>query len=71
MFFSGFAPPLLLFFRRVAIMAFYFITFAMRKVSFSSVLAVPVFRSIIGKAFLTRRCSGLTHKAASTAELIR
>jgi hypothetical protein len=38
---------------------------------FSSMLAVPVFRSIIGKAFLTRRCSGLTHTAASTAELIR
>jgi hypothetical protein len=35
------------------------------------VLAVPVFRSIIGKPFLTRRCSGLTHIAASTAELIR
>jgi hypothetical protein len=57
--------PLLLFFLRVVIMAFCFITFAMRKVSFSSVLAVPVFRSIIGKPFLTRRCSGLTHKAAS------
>ena len=71
LFFSGFAPPLLLFFLRVVIMRFCFITFAMRKVSFSSVLAVTVFRSIIGKAFLTRRCSGLTHKAASTAELIR
>jgi hypothetical protein len=35
------------------------------------VLAVPVFRSIGGKPFLTRCCSGLTHKAASTAELIR
>ncbi len=34
-------------------------------------LAVPVFRSIIGKPFLTRRCSGLTHTTASTAELIR
>jgi hypothetical protein len=45
--------------------------FAMRKVSFLGVLAVPVFRFIIGKPFLTRRCSGLTHKAASTAELIR
>jgi hypothetical protein len=43
----------------------------MRKVSFSAVLAVPAFRSIIGKLFLTRRSSGLTHKAASTAELIR
>jgi hypothetical protein len=43
----------------------------MREASFSSVLAVPIFRSIGGKAFLTRRCSGLTHKAASTAELIR
>jgi hypothetical protein len=32
--------------------------------------AAPV-RSIGGKPFLTRRCSGLTHKAASTAELIR
>jgi hypothetical protein len=61
----------LLFFLRVVIMAFCFITFAMRKVSFSAVLAVPVFRFIIGKPFLTRRCSGLTHKAASTAELIR
>jgi hypothetical protein len=69
--FSGCATPLLLFFQRVVIMAFCFITFAMRKVSFSSMLAVPVFRSIIGKPFLTRRCSGLTHKAASTAELIR
>jgi len=58
-------------FPRVAIMVFFFITFAMRKASFSSVLAVPVFRSIGSKAFLTRRCSGLTHKAASTAELIR
>jgi hypothetical protein len=35
------------------------------------VLAVPVFRSIGGKPFLTRRCSGLTHIVASTAELIR
>jgi hypothetical protein len=61
----------LLFFLRVVIMAFCFITFAMRKVYFSSMLAVPVFRSIDGKAFLTRRCSGLTHKVASTAELIR
>jgi hypothetical protein len=61
----------LLFFLRVVIMAFCFITFAMRKVSFSFVLAMPAFRSIIGKPFLTRRCSGLTHKAASTAELIR
>jgi hypothetical protein len=52
-------------------MRFCFITFAMRKVYFSSVLALPAFRSIIGKPFLTRRCSGLTHKAASTAELIR
>jgi hypothetical protein len=43
----------------------------MQQFFFSSVLAVPVFRSIIGKPFLTRRCSGLTHKAASTAELIR
>jgi hypothetical protein len=55
----------------VVIMAFCFITFAMRKISFSSMLAVPAFRSIIGKPFLTRRCSGLTHTAASTAELIR
>jgi hypothetical protein len=38
--------------------------------SFSSVLAVPVFRSISGKPFLTRRYSELTHKTASTAELI-
>jgi hypothetical protein len=42
--------------------------FAMRKASFSSALAVPVFRSIIGKSFLTRRCSGF---ATLTAELIR
>jgi hypothetical protein len=69
--FSGCVTQLLLFFQRVVIMAFCFIIIAMRKVSFSSVLAVPVFRSIIGKAFLTRRCSGLTHIAASTAELIR
>ena len=69
--FSGRVPQLLLFFQRVVIMAFCFITFAMRKVSFSSVLAVPVFRSIGGKPFLTRCCSGLTHIAASTAELIR
>jgi hypothetical protein len=32
-------------------MRFCFNTFAMRKTSFSSVLAVPVFRSIIGKTF--------------------
>jgi hypothetical protein len=70
LFFSGFAPPLLLFFQRVVIMRFCFITFAMRKVSFSSALAVPAFRFIIGKPFLTRCCSGLTHTAASTAELI-
>jgi hypothetical protein len=70
MFFSGCVTPLLLFFQRVVIMAFFLTTFAMLQ-SFSSVLAVPVFRSIIGKPFLTRRCSGLTHKAASTAELIR
>jgi hypothetical protein len=55
----------------VVIMAFCFIIIAMRKVYFSSVLAMPVFHSIIGKPFLTRRCSGLTHTAASTAELIR
>jgi hypothetical protein len=60
--------PLLLFFQRVVIMAFCFITFAMRKVSFSSVLAVPVFLSIGGKPFLTRRCSGF---ATLAAELIR
>jgi len=42
--------------------------FAMRKASFSSVLAVPVFRSIIGKPFLTRCCSGF---ATLPAELIR
>jgi hypothetical protein len=71
LFFSGCVTPLLLFFLRVVIMTFCFITFAMRKVYFSSVLAVPAFRFIIGKPFLTRRCSGLTHKAASTAELIR
>jgi hypothetical protein len=71
MVFSGRVPQLLLFFQRVVIMRFCFITFAMRKVSFSSALAVPAFRSIIGKPFLTQRCSGLTHIAASTAELIR
>ncbi|WP_287718292.1 hypothetical protein, partial [Microcystis sp. M017S1] len=59
---------LLLFFLRVVIMAFCFITFAMRKAFFLSVLAVPVFRFIIGKPFLTRRCSGF---ATLTAELIR
>jgi hypothetical protein len=68
MVFSGCVTPLLLFFLRVAIMAFCFIIFAMRKVSFSSVLAVPAFRSIIGKPFLTRCCSGF---ATLTAELIR
>jgi hypothetical protein len=52
----------------VAIMAFCFITFAMRKVYFSSMLAVPVFHSIIVKPFLTRRCSGF---ATLAAELIR
>jgi hypothetical protein len=71
LFFSGCVTPLLLFFLRVVIMAFSFITFVMRKVSFSPVLAVPAFRSVIGKPFLTRRCSGLTHIAASTAELNR
>jgi hypothetical protein len=34
LFFSGCVTPLLLFFLRVAIMAFCFITFAMRKASF-------------------------------------
>jgi hypothetical protein len=68
LFFSRCVTPLLLFFQRVVIMAFCFITFAMRKASFSSVLAVPVFRFIIGKPFLTRRCSGF---ATLTAELIR
>ena len=71
LFFSWRVPQLLLFFQRVVIMRFCFITFAMRKVSFSSVLAVPLFRSIGSNPFLTRRCSGLTHIAASTAELIR
>jgi hypothetical protein len=52
-------------------MAFYFKTFAMRKISFSSVLAVPVFYSIGSKPFLIRRSSGSAHKAAPTAELIR
>jgi hypothetical protein len=64
-FFSGRVPQLLLFFQCVVIMAFCFITFAMRKVYFSSVLAVPAFRSIGDKPFLTQRCSGLTHIAAS------
>ncbi len=68
MFFSGCVTPLLLFFQRVVIMAFCFNTFAMRKAYFSSVLAVPAFRSIIGKSFLTRRCSGF---ATLAAELIR
>jgi len=68
MFFSGRVTPLLLFFQRVVIMAFCFITFAMRKASFSSVLAVPAFRSIGGKTFLNRRCSGFPTLAA---ELIR
>jgi hypothetical protein len=68
MFFSGCVPQLLLFFQRVVIMRFCFITFPMRKVSFSSVLAVPVFRFIGGKPFLTRRCSGF---ATLAAELIR
>jgi hypothetical protein len=70
LFFSGCVTPLLLFFRRVVIMRFCFNTFAMPQ-SFSSVLAATPVRSIGGKPFLTRRCSGLTHKAASTAELIR
>jgi hypothetical protein len=48
--------------------AVFFNTFAMRKASFSSVLAVSAFRSIIGKPFLTRRCSGF---ATLAAELIR
>jgi hypothetical protein len=61
----------LLFFQRVVIMAFCFNTFAMRKASFSSVLAATPVRSIGSKAFLTLRSSGLTHKAASTAELGR
>ena len=68
LFFSGCITPLLLFFQRVVIMRFCFNTFAMRKVSFSAVLAVPVFRFIIGKSFLTRRCSGF---ATLAAELIR
>jgi hypothetical protein len=67
-FFSGCVTPLLLFFLRVVIMAFCFITFAMRKTYFSSVLAVPAFRSNVGKPFLTRRCSGF---ATLAAELIR
>jgi hypothetical protein len=71
LFFSGCVTPLLLFFLHVVIMRFCLTTFAMRKVSFSSVLAVPVFRSIIGKPFLTRRSSGSALKAAPTAELIR
>ncbi len=40
----------------------------MRKASFFAVLAVPVFRAIGGKPFLTRCCSGF---ATLTAELIR
>jgi hypothetical protein len=64
-------PRLLLFFQRVVIMRFCLLLFSMRKASFSSVLAVPVFRSIGGKPFLTRRSSGSAHKAVPTAELIR
>ena len=45
--------------------------FCYAKAYFSSVLAATPVRSIIGKPFLTRCCSGLTHKAASAAELIR
>jgi hypothetical protein len=48
--------------------AVFFNTFAMRKVSFSAALTVPVFLSIGGKPFLTRRCSGF---ATLAAELIR
>jgi hypothetical protein len=68
LFFSWRIPPLLPFFQRVVIMRFCFIIFAMRKVYFSAVLAVPAFRSIIDKPFLTRRCSGF---ATLAAELIR
>jgi hypothetical protein len=71
MFFSGCVTPLLLFFQHVVIMRFCLTTFAMRQFSFSSVLAATPIRSIGSKAFLTLRSSGLTHKAASTAELIR
>jgi hypothetical protein len=56
--FSLRVPQLLLFFQRVVIMGFCLNIFAMRQFSFSSVLAVPVFRSIGGKPFLTRRCTG-------------
>ncbi len=45
-------------------------TFAMRQFVSSVLAAMPV-RSIGGKPFLSRRSSGLTHYAASTAELIR
>jgi hypothetical protein len=62
---------MLLFFQLVVIMALCLITFAMRKVCCSSVLAVAAFRSISGKAFLTRRSSGSALKTAPTAELIR
>jgi hypothetical protein len=55
----------------MVIMRFFLLLLSMHKAYFSSVLAVPVFRSIIGKAFLTLRSSGLTHKAASTTELGR
>ena len=48
---------MLLLFQRVVIMAFCFITFAMRKVYFSAALAVPVFRFINGKPFLLRNTS--------------
>ena len=70
LFFSGCVTPLLLFFQHVVIMRFCLTTFAMLQ-SFSSVLGATPVRSIGRKPFLTRRCSGLTHKAASTAELIR
>jgi hypothetical protein len=62
--FSGCVTPLLLFFQRVVIMRFCLTTFAMRQ-SFSSVLAATPVLSIGGKPFLTRRSSGLTHKAGS------
>jgi hypothetical protein len=41
----------LLLIQRVVIMAFCFINIAMRKASFSSVLAMPAFRSIGGNLF--------------------
>jgi len=67
MFFSGRVPPLLLFFQRVVIMAFFLPRRAMRQ-SFSFSLVPPFFGFARGTAVLTRRFSG---SATPNAELIR